>query len=169
MTDFGDILRVSFIEYQDKNERYEQRIATDILRALSVQGLAGLKKQMAEEFNLTYVNMSYVRTYSSAFECRKMPKALDLKQLLTKDISKTWMGRQLEEVKENWPDRSYRYLIFDYHGDGVGDLVLHNRSPSFYDKDSSGWVMKYGSGFDALYLQEWKLVLANLKEHWKET
>jgi hypothetical protein len=115
-------------EFQDRQERYEQRLVKQILAAHGVpqQNIGYHAKQLGEEFNLRWFNDSY-QDCPVAIESRKLKKPIDFGAIFTEKYHKSEWWLCFEEATNNWPDRDGIAVVFDYYGDNIADLVVHNR------------------------------------------
>jgi hypothetical protein len=48
---------------------------------------------------------------------------------------------EFDDLRDCYPDHSAHALVFDAHGDGVGDLVVHTLET--FDRQAAGWYFSF--------------------------
>jgi hypothetical protein len=115
-------------EFQDKQERYEQKLVKQILAAhgLPQVTIGYHAAQLGDELNLRWFNESFSNC-PVAVESRRI-KLFDLTGVYNGKFKRSEWWKCFEEVGNNYPDRDGHALIFARHGSGYPDLVVHNRT-----------------------------------------
>jgi hypothetical protein len=151
-------------EFQDKQERFEQRLVKQILVAHGMpQTSVGYHaRTLGDEMNLRWFNEEF-HDCPVAIESRKVKSPVSTSDIfcLNNKHKKTEWWKCYEEARDNWPDRNGIAVIFDYHGDDIPDLVLHNRTDIYSSKGFYSWPS------DQRYLECWKTFLEALTERWR--
>lgn len=120
----------------DKQGNYESKIATKILTALGI-GPKEVKDHLGSDPTLPWVIQNYLHS-SVGIGTKRLTHRLDMGEILgySAKFVRTEVYKAFSEIAQNWPDTRYKVLVFDYHGDGIPDLALH---------DNVKWVSANGN------------------------
>lgn len=160
--DFLGNLRKQLFVFQDKDDRYDQKILLTIARTLGIDVLS-VRADLGKDLNLSKFNPRYMPD-GIAVEAIKLKNPITVKSFVG-DITKTEYWKAYVDLKQNWSTYVHFVLVFDKHGDEVGDLVLHSSSV-FVDKNS--WVFQFSVDTDVFYVQPLKSFLRVLGSRYNE-
>jgi len=124
------------LNFKDKHVNYDEKISTLLLRALGRGFDVGRYKKEK--------TLSLSRVCADLFEgciglgAKKITDPVNLQLLISCKLHTTALWREFAEVKSNWSFANTVGVIFDHHGDGVTDLVLH-ADPRMLDEQA--WHM----------------------------
>ena len=159
--DFGDK------DYQTaKQLKYEAKLAKNLLESLGVPGptVTSIMRDNGQAFGLDYINKTYFDSYNILFHSLKLKDPLSLADLIKSEGKRSQIWSTYLDLLDNISDEGSVFLIFDNHGDGIGDLVLHNNfnlAPS-----SRSWFMNVWRSYNdgPYYIQTFKSLLESISE-----
>lgn len=132
---------------RSKDAKYDQNMAKKFLKAFGLlpSVIKSTTAAAGSDFGLSYVTSHYSSPYWVALESFKPRKPVDLAAILRggKAITQQSFWTAWQQLCEDWPDFNYHALVFDYHGDGVGDLVLHNMQNALNPVADTGRITVY--------------------------
>lgn len=123
MAEFHDNLRKFQLEFRDKQESYDEKVAKAILTSLQVPHYL---VRSNGGISLRNVNETFLESRNIAVESKKLSKPLDLNQFFSNKLEKSEYLRAYNDLRQNWPTVENFVLIFDKHADGIGDLAVFN-------------------------------------------
>lgn len=121
---FEDAFRKQLFNFENKDDRYDQKIASKLLQSLGYGSLA-VKADLGEDFTLAQINQRYMPP-GIAFETAKLKKPVELHPLFSGKATSTEYWKTYLELQQNWSNTNHFILVFDRHDDKVSDLVLHS-------------------------------------------
>ena len=153
--------------YTDKNVRYDTKITRMVLGAigLSPSKVSELRAQAPSEFGLMKIN-NEIFDNTIALECRKVNRPIKLETLIKGVKGKCEWWELFTEAKQNWTDRQAVGVVFDWHGDGIPELIVHDSAALF--EQSPGWAMRFYRAKDGpYYVQDLKAFLTVLGDKFR--
>lgn len=157
-SEFIDQFKRRDLNFQDKQERYSEVLAKKILTSI------GVMTYNRERDSLFTINSDFLTDI--ALDSKKIPKPLTLDQFMNAKVCKSQYVKVYEEFRQNWHDRTYFALIFDYHGDSIADLVMHN-SALLISEDNNSWSFKVIINDQPYYIQSLKSFLVTFGNRYK--
>lgn len=153
--------------FPDKHDVYDEKISRQVLTAVGMPPMAisQLKRDNDGALTLAYVNRE-VHPDSIAFMAVKLSGPVELSSLVKcrgSRVTEVW--KYHDQLEADWPDAKTA-LVFDYHGDKVPDLVIHNCSTyRVADEETGSWHMTVWKGSQGpYYVQEWSEFIKRIKE-----
>jgi len=124
------------LNFKDKNVNYDEKMATLLLRAFG----RGSEVSRYRKDKLLTLNRVCDDLFSGnvGLGVKKVSNAINLQALIARKLHTTEIGKEFAEVKSNWSFATTVGLIFDHHGDGISDFVLHTDVRML---DESSWHM----------------------------
>jgi len=147
------------LEFQNKDERYSETLAKKVLTSL------GYMTYNRDKDTLLTINNDILTDI--ALDSKKVSKPITLDQFVNVKFAKTQYVKAYDELRQNWPDRDKFALIFDYHGDSIADMVMHN-SASLVPEESNTWSFRLIIGEDSYYIQSLKSFLVTFGNRYKK-
>jgi hypothetical protein len=148
-----------------KQLHFEQKITRALLAAGGAASTVATNehRKLRDEFGLNWFNTNHPNC-PLAIESRKLREPVDLAALVRGDGRKTAHYRMHQELKQNWPDRPVG-LVWDTHGDGISDLILHQDSHLLYPE--AFMVRFYTDEEQTYFIQPFKAFLLRLSQVWQ--
>jgi len=93
---------------------------------------------------------------------RRLSTTPDISLLLSssKELRNNEIMSAFSDVRDNWPEAKFHLLVFDHHGDGIPDMVLHDH-PSMLNSDFPYLSLRHKQP-SFVYLQTLKALLEQL-------
>lgn len=129
MSGFGDALRDTQGEqFPSKHDRYDQTVARKVLLALQQNPVAAAQhcREQGDELGLAYVNEFHTLELGLSIASAKLRQPVCLSSLIKGSFTKAELWVTYSDLRDNWPDSPNFAMVFDRHGDKIGDLVMHN-------------------------------------------
>ena len=150
-----------------RQRRYERRLVEQLLKAYGMPGHA-VGKQMrvwGDDFGWGWFNQEYEGQLPVAVASRRLRRPVG-PALLTGPLEETEPWEWYARARADWSgggSAGGTALVFDCHGDGVGDQVLHD-CRALLPRGGHHHVLRPGRGRGACYLQPWKSFVSRLVE-----
>lgn len=120
-------------------------------------------RRAGDEFGFAWFNAEY-SSCPVAIDCHKLSRPIDFQAVANDRFRSTEHFKVFEESRKSYSTADSFTLIFDYRGDGVPDLVLHDH-PSLASRDS--WVLTTWDGDKPYFVQSSKSFLTSLSNLWR--
>ena len=119
-----------------KNLRYDQVICKKLLTKFGQE-----PPEDDNDMNLTWFNQAMGDR--CAFGAIKLEGPFNIYPFITgKNINKQAPMVEYEHLVEDYPSSIHHYVVFDNHGDGIPDLVLHSDPTCIKEElNGSGWYL----------------------------
>lgn len=153
------ILKRREFELPDKQARYEVRLGRQLLAAMGMDSLviSGLVREQGEGFGFTYLNEQFFGT-QLAMASRKLRRPVTMETILKGIEGKSEWFDAFLDARDNWPTAQAVAVVFDWHGDKVPDLVVHNAEWFANYRGGTGeWSLRFHLGdHGPFFVQPWK-------------
>lgn len=161
---FNDDLRKQLFVFEDKDDRYDKKVADQLIRALGFSILT-VKNDLGSQFGLAQVNQKYMPA-GIAVAAAKFKKPVTLEGLIVNKVTASEHWKMYDELQQNWATCKYFAMVFDKHDDGVSDLIMHSTG-LLLNKDA--WTFSFIGPKDVTYyIQSFKAFLTAFSKSFNE-
>jgi hypothetical protein len=145
-------LKTSVLAFEDKHDRFEQRVVVSVLKVVW-PGEASVSRAKArhEYMNLAWLNGN-VLSAGHAFGAVKLRDPVTLPEWIRLGNRSTELAKAWLDHADAWPGARRRWVVFDCHGDGVGDMVLHHDAGL---AAAAPWCMRVTAPVEAKTREPW--------------
>jgi len=139
---------------RNKHDEYDKRVVKEICKQLRIPFDKDSYESLPQ-FLLTHVGAGL------GMMTKKAPGPISMQLLTSKKFSSSAVWKTYQDAAENYSKAGTIAVVFDYHGDGLGDLVMHN-NPVKFTADSD-WALKIMVNGQAYFVQSLKSFISKLE------
>lgn len=126
-------IRKNLSKFESKDSRYDRTIARKFLQAMGADSryMSMVSKQWSSDYGLSTLVQNHLVEDRVALQAVKLKSPVSIYAMLrgAASLEKLPVWTAWRSMHDDWYQFRHYALIFDHHGDGIGDLVLHNMHP----------------------------------------
>ena len=155
--DFREVFKEATLHFEDKSERYDRTVTRRLMGSAGwpEQAIRSLIKTQGADFGPTWLTQQYLGD-KLAISAHKLKAPVTLEMFIGWGKKKSQLRTLWEAHGEDWPESVMRALVFDRHGDGVGDLVLHDAVNPVWTHSTPSFLLRFEHKSATLWVQRFE-------------